>query len=89
MNWDDLVAELIIELGWTKDEVLDQMTMPLLEALRRQWENWPPVRVAVGAFMGHKPPNRNTNTSRDYAELLGMFPGGNIKSRQGTALQRG
>jgi len=46
-----------------------------LEALHRAWEDWPPIRKMVAAFLGHKPKQR----SRDYQSLLAMFPGGVIR----------
>ena len=64
----------MIDLGWTREAVLD-ITIPFLRALHREWENYPPLRMMVAAAFGHKPKKR----SKDVAELLGMFPGGVIR----------
>lgn len=59
--------------GWSEDQVLD-MKIPFLKALHREWENYPPVRMMVAAALGHKPKKR----SKDFTELLAMFPAGII-----------
>lgn len=74
-DWLKLVATLCRRLGWTKNEVLDQVDMPFLEALQREWEDWPPIEVWVASYFGHKPKQR----SSDFTELLAMFPGGQIR----------
>lgn len=64
----------MIELGWTRDQVLDQVDIPFLMALRRSWEDWPPLRKLAAAWAGHKPPDRGS-----LADLVEMFPGGVIR----------
>ena len=71
-----LVADLVIELGWTRDQVLDQIDALFLEDLRRAWADCPPLRRIVAAYFGIKP---RVRSSRNYRELLGLFPGGAIK----------
>jgi hypothetical protein len=66
----------VIELHWTRDQVLDQVDVLFLEDLHRAWADYPPSRKMVAAYLGHKPRARS---SKDYRELLAMFPGGMIK----------
>ena len=66
----------MIELRWTRDEVLDQVDMPFVEALRRAWSECPPGRRLVAAYLGYKPPSR---PSSNFQELLAMFPSGTIR----------
>jgi len=66
----------VIELHWTRDQVLDQVDVPFLEDLHRVWADAPPPRRLVAAYLGYKPRAR---ASRDYGDLLAMFPGGAIK----------
>lgn len=66
----------MIELHWTREQVLDQVDVPFLEDLHRAWADAPPLRKMVAVYLGHKPRGR---TSRDYGDLLAMFPGGTIK----------
>jgi hypothetical protein len=66
----------VIELNWTREQVLDQVDMPFLEQLRRVWAQCPPLRRLLAASLGYKPPPR---PSRDCHELLAMFPGGAIR----------
>jgi hypothetical protein len=75
-GWRKLVADLVIELHWSRDEVLDQIDIPFLEDLQRAWADWPPLRKVFAASLGHapKPP-----ASKNYHELLAMFPGGAIR----------
>lgn len=56
--------------------MLDQIDVPFLEDLHRAWEEWPPLRRVIGAALGHVP---NGRASRNYHELLAMFPGGAIR----------
>jgi hypothetical protein len=66
----------VIELNWTRDQVLDQVDIPFLEDLHRAWADAPPLRKMVAAYLGYKP---RASASRDYSALLAMFPGGKIK----------
>jgi hypothetical protein len=66
----------VIELRWTREQVLDQVDMPFLAELRRAWADCPPPRRLLAAYFGYKPPSRPSN---DYHELLAMFPGGLIR----------
>ena len=66
----------MIELRWTRDQVLDQVDARFLDDLQRAWAEAPPIRKMVAAYLGYKPPAR---ASRNYGELLAMFPNGTIK----------
>jgi hypothetical protein len=47
-----------------------------LEDLHRAWADAPPLRRLLAASLGYKPKPR---ASKNYHELLAMFPGGLIK----------
>ena len=66
----------MIELHWTRDQVLDQVDVKFLEDLHRAWADFPPLRRLAAAALGHKPRGR---ASRDYQALLAMFPRGAIR----------
>ena len=66
----------MIELHWTRDQVLDQVDIAFLEDLHRAWADCPPLRWLAAAYLGHKPPAK---ASRNYHDLLAMFPTGTIK----------
>jgi len=66
----------VIELNWTRDQVLDQVDVPFLEGLQRAWAECPPLRRLLAASFGYRPKPR---PSKNYHELLAMFPGGAIK----------
>jgi hypothetical protein len=55
----------VIELNWTRDQVLDQVDVFFLEDLH-----------LFAAYLGHKPPAK---PSKNYHDLLAMFPTGTIK----------
>jgi hypothetical protein len=76
IDWRALVAELVIELHWTRDEVLDQVDMTFLEDLHRAWTDCPPTRRMVAAYLGF---GRRPKPSKDYRALLAMFPNGTIR----------
>jgi hypothetical protein len=66
----------VIELHWTRDQVLDQVDIPFLEDLHRAWVDFPPLRRLAAAALGHKPrPRPSTN----YQALIAMFPSGTIR----------
>ncbi len=56
--------------------MLDQVDAPFLDDLHRAWADCPPVRRMVAAYLGYRAPEK---PSRNYHDLLGMFPGGAIK----------
>ena len=66
----------MIELGWTRNQVLDQVDVFFLEDLHRAWADCPPLRRLFAAHLGYKPPAK---PSRNYHDLLAMFPTGTIK----------
>lgn len=66
----------MIELHWTRDQVLDQVDAPFLEDLHRAWADAPPLRKMLAAYFGCKPRAR---ASKNYGELLAMFPNGTIR----------
>jgi hypothetical protein len=66
----------VIELHWTRDQVLDQVDTIFLEDLHRAWADAPPLRKMIAAYLGHKPRAR---VSQNYRELLAMFPNGTIR----------
>jgi len=66
----------VIELNWTRDEVLDQVDVAFLDDLHRAWAQAPPIRKMVAAYLGYKP---RAKASKDYRELLAMFPNGTIR----------
>jgi hypothetical protein len=66
----------VIELQWTRDQVLDQVDVPFLEDLHRAWTACPPLRRLFAAYLGHKP---QAKASKNYHDLLAMFPTGTIK----------
>jgi len=65
----------VIELHWTRDQVLDQVDVLFLEDLHRAWADCPPLRKMAAAYLGYKP---RTKSSKNYRELLAMFPNGKI-----------
>jgi hypothetical protein len=65
----------VIELHWTRDQVLDQVDVDFLEDLHRAWADAPPLRKMIAAYLGYKPQIR---ASTNYRELLAMFPNGRI-----------
>ena len=75
-DWAELVASLVVRLGWTWDEVLDQVDMPRLEAIRNFWEDHPPLCDVVASYFGIEPRKKPSN---NFDELLAMFPSGVIK----------
>ncbi len=66
----------MIELHWTRDQVLDQVDIAFLEDLHRAWADFPPLRRMAAAALGHKPRAR---ASRNYHELIALFPNGTIR----------
>jgi hypothetical protein len=74
--WGALVADLVLDLNWTREQVLDQVDLLFLEELRQAWSECPPSRRLLAASLGFKPKPR---PSTDYRELLAMFPGGALK----------
>ena len=66
----------MIELNWTRDQVLDQVDVFFLEDLHRAWADCPPLRRMVAAYLGIEPKQQ---ASKNFHDLLAMFPGGTIR----------
>jgi len=66
----------VIELHWSRDQVLDQVDAAFLEDLHRAWADFPPLRRLAAAALGHRPKGR---ASKNYQALIAMFPGGTIR----------
>ena len=56
--------------------MLDQVDACFLEDLQRAWADCPPIRRMIAAYLGYR---ASSKPSRNYHELLGLFPGGTIK----------
>ncbi len=56
--------------------MLDQVDAFFLADLRRAWTESPPLRRLAAAYLGFHPPPK---ASRDYHELLALFPAGTIR----------
>jgi hypothetical protein len=75
---------LCIDLGWTRDEVLDQVDLPFLRALRAEWRAAPPARHALAASIGYKPPRKMSAVEAgatgkvSVAALNAAFPNGRL-----------
>ncbi len=76
VEWRALVAELVIELQWTREQVLDQVDIPFLEELHRAWAD---VRRCAGWSRPISATSREPRPSKNYHELIAMFPSGTIK----------
>jgi hypothetical protein len=59
--------------------VLDQVDAPRLDALRRSWDDCPPLCAVVAAAAGIKPKERSSAGGKNFGELIGMFPTGVIR----------
>jgi hypothetical protein len=46
-------VDLIAAFGWSWEYVDDQMTLPRLEIIWRQWKRFPPLHMMVGAYLGY------------------------------------
>jgi hypothetical protein len=56
--------------------VLDQVDAAFLDDLHRAWAEAPPLRRMIATYLGHRP---RAKPSKNYHELLAMFPGGAIR----------
>jgi len=67
---------LCIDLGWTRDEVLDQVDIPFISALNAEWLEAPPLRHIVAAFAEYeKPAPKQYMTPEAAKDLLGRTGG--------------
>jgi hypothetical protein len=88
VNWDERVAFVAAQMGWTWDETLDQMDCERFAALCEEWRRRPPVHWLLARFLGYggeaeEPPQR---MDADAARALMAATGGRI---EGVAPLRG
>lgn len=55
------------------------MDVDRIEAMDKQWRKEPPVGLLVAAYLGYKPPEPVKASKGGVAELLKMFPKGEIR----------
>lgn len=55
----------------------EQLTVPRLTALRKEWERNPPVHFLVASFVGYKKPAEEEDQKLE--DLFQLFPDGTIK----------
>jgi hypothetical protein len=54
VNWDEEYAYIIAGTGWTWEYIDEFMTLPRLNAMRKVWDQYPPVNVTAALFAGIK-----------------------------------
>jgi len=76
----------MIDLGMTRDDVLDGIDLDLLGALCKAWLKAPPARYLLAAYVGYKAPEKRADwktaaapTGMSIAALKQAFPGGIIR----------
>lgn len=74
--------------GWTWEYIDDNMTLPRFYEISEQWEKWPPVHLAVLAYMGYGQESEENKKKKDanetsFADLQQMFGGvaGQVKTK--------
>lgn len=74
IDFDVIIAEVVSAIGWTWDEALDNLTLPRLIALRKEWRRHPPVHWLVASALKYKTPDETTITKQpSVAELQAAF----------------
>lgn len=70
----------MIDLGWTRNDVLDQVDWPFYEHLEKEWKQFPPIRIMAAAFAGYKPPDAQPKQYMNYEDfkMLMDVTGGRI-----------
>lgn len=50
--WPELYAWIAYRTGWTIPHIRDELDIPTLDAMREQWEQYPPLPVLVANYLG-------------------------------------
>ena len=74
--------------GWTWEYIDDHMTLPRYYEISEQWAAWPPLHLAVLAYMGYEGKASEENKKKkdsnetSFADLQQMFGGvaGQVKT---------
>lgn len=56
--WDLLYFDIARYTGWSKKQIDEDMTLPMLKAMRESIELMPPAEALLAAFLEYKPPQR-------------------------------
>ena len=65
-------------LGWTADEVLDQMTFELWSAFLEEWKLRPPAHWLAAAYLRYEPPKPPQHMDAAAAAEFMRLTGGKI-----------
>lgn len=52
INWPELYAWIAYRTGWTIPHIRDELDLPSIDAMREQWEQYPPLPVMVANYLG-------------------------------------
>jgi hypothetical protein len=58
MNWPALCAEIACGTGWTIPHIREEVDLPTVDALRAQWEQYPPLHILMAHRYGAAKPRR-------------------------------
>lgn len=58
--------------GWSWEYVDEEMTLPRLYAIWKQWKRSPPMHVMIAAYLGHLKPEADS-TNQPTGPLDSMF----------------
>lgn len=75
-DWDAVYAQIVSATGWSWDQV-DALTIPRYRALRRYWEEYPPVHLLLRALVGFQP--RKATALDSFATLAALAPEGRLR----------
>ncbi len=70
IDWGEIYVNLMTAFGWTWEYIDDNMTLPRYYEISRQWEKWPPMHLAVLAYMGYtEKPSEDSVSKKDGNEI--------------------
>jgi hypothetical protein len=62
-------------LGWAQ---VDALTIPRYRALKRYWQDYPPVNLLLRALLGVKPSRSSESAASPFDALAALAPAGTL-----------
>jgi hypothetical protein len=71
-----VIAFVALNTGWTIDYVGENIDLPRLMLLNKQWRQAPPVRLVLATYAGYKPPEDESKVKAESeAQVQELFTG--------------
>lgn len=86
ISWPELYAWIAYRSGWTIPHIREALDLPTLDAMREQWQQYPPLAVMVASYLGVARPKKDAQNDLERLEDQPYFPVNTLPANEFDAL---